>query len=203
MIKELLRQLLPAIRRTAGSICENNRMEMLRNGVEPWSVTLIDTGENTMTGGRLRRVRAVHRRRDLLPHLRRRRQRRRHRARSSSFHREQRRAGDADGGAAAGPVRRADARHRTDPRRRASARSRAATAPGSTAASSCSSRRSSTTSTATRRSGSGSRSRALAHDGSAGGLQAPRLLAADGHPARQDRPRGALGIRQGALEECW
>jgi hypothetical protein len=35
----------------------NNRMEIVRNGVEPWSVTLIDTGENTMTGGRLKRVR--------------------------------------------------------------------------------------------------------------------------------------------------
>ena len=34
-----------------------NKMETLRNGVEPWKVTLIDTGENTMTGGRLRRVR--------------------------------------------------------------------------------------------------------------------------------------------------
>jgi glucose-1-phosphate cytidylyltransferase len=34
-----------------------NSMEVLRNGVEPWRVTLIDTGENTMTGGRLRRVR--------------------------------------------------------------------------------------------------------------------------------------------------
>lgn len=36
---------------------KNNRMEVLRNGVEPWSVTLIDTGEQTMTGGRLKRVR--------------------------------------------------------------------------------------------------------------------------------------------------
>jgi glucose-1-phosphate cytidylyltransferase len=36
---------------------KNNRMEVLRNGVEPWSVTLIDTGEHTMTGGRLKRVR--------------------------------------------------------------------------------------------------------------------------------------------------
>jgi glucose-1-phosphate cytidylyltransferase len=34
-----------------------NRREILRNGVEPWDVTLIDTGENTMTGGRLKRVR--------------------------------------------------------------------------------------------------------------------------------------------------
>jgi glucose-1-phosphate cytidylyltransferase len=36
---------------------KNNRMDVLRNGVEPWSVTLIDTGESTMTGGRLKRAR--------------------------------------------------------------------------------------------------------------------------------------------------
>jgi glucose-1-phosphate cytidylyltransferase len=36
---------------------KNNRMEVLRNGVEPWNVTLIDTGERSMTGGRLKRVR--------------------------------------------------------------------------------------------------------------------------------------------------
>ena len=35
----------------------NNKMEVQQNGVEPWRVTLIDTGENTMTGGRLKRVR--------------------------------------------------------------------------------------------------------------------------------------------------
>ena len=37
---------------------KNNRMEVLRNGVEHWNVTLVDTGENTMTGGRLKRVRS-------------------------------------------------------------------------------------------------------------------------------------------------
>ena len=35
----------------------NNRMEVLQKNVEPWRVTLIDTGESTMTGGRLKRVR--------------------------------------------------------------------------------------------------------------------------------------------------
>jgi glucose-1-phosphate cytidylyltransferase len=35
----------------------NNRMEVHQNNAEPWRVTLVDTGENTMTGGRLRRVR--------------------------------------------------------------------------------------------------------------------------------------------------
>jgi glucose-1-phosphate cytidylyltransferase len=32
-------------------------MEILRRHAEPWRVALIDTGENTQTGGRLRRVR--------------------------------------------------------------------------------------------------------------------------------------------------
>jgi len=35
----------------------NNRTEILQNSAEPWRVTLVDTGEHTMTGGRLRRVR--------------------------------------------------------------------------------------------------------------------------------------------------
>jgi glucose-1-phosphate cytidylyltransferase len=34
-----------------------NDMHIHRNGVEPWTVTLVETGENTMTGGRLKRVR--------------------------------------------------------------------------------------------------------------------------------------------------
>lgn len=35
----------------------NNRMEVHNGRAEPWTVTLVDTGESTMTGGRLRRVR--------------------------------------------------------------------------------------------------------------------------------------------------
>ena len=35
---------------------KNNKMTVLQNNVEPWKVTLIDTGEKTMTGGRIRRV---------------------------------------------------------------------------------------------------------------------------------------------------
>src|ERR1700752_4599845 len=34
-----------------------NRMEVHNNSAEPWRVTLVDTGEETMTGGRLKRVR--------------------------------------------------------------------------------------------------------------------------------------------------
>jgi len=33
-----------------------NRMEVHEKRVEPWNVTLVDTGEHSMTGGRLRRV---------------------------------------------------------------------------------------------------------------------------------------------------
>lgn len=35
----------------------NNRMEVHNNYSEPWKVTLVDTGLNTMTGGRVRRIR--------------------------------------------------------------------------------------------------------------------------------------------------
>lgn len=35
-----------------------NSMEIHRSMAEPWRVTLVDTGENTLTGGRLKRVRA-------------------------------------------------------------------------------------------------------------------------------------------------
>jgi glucose-1-phosphate cytidylyltransferase len=34
-----------------------NRMEVHRKNAEPWRVTLVDTGERTQTGGRLKRVR--------------------------------------------------------------------------------------------------------------------------------------------------
>ena len=35
---------------------KHNKMEVHQNSAEPWKVTLVDTGENTMTGGRLKRV---------------------------------------------------------------------------------------------------------------------------------------------------
>ena len=34
----------------------NNTMRVHQNGAEPWQVTLVDTGERSMTGGRLKRV---------------------------------------------------------------------------------------------------------------------------------------------------
>ena len=36
---------------------KDNKIEVHQSDTEPWTVTLVDTGENTMTGGRLRRVR--------------------------------------------------------------------------------------------------------------------------------------------------
>lgn len=35
---------------------QNNAMQVHQNNAEPWRVTLVDTGERTMTGGRLKRV---------------------------------------------------------------------------------------------------------------------------------------------------
>lgn len=35
---------------------ENNKMEVHHNKSEPWRITLVDTGDNTMTGGRLKQV---------------------------------------------------------------------------------------------------------------------------------------------------
>ena len=34
----------------------NNKMEVHNNYSEPWKVTLVDTGYNTMTGGRIKRI---------------------------------------------------------------------------------------------------------------------------------------------------
>lgn len=36
---------------------KNNRMDVHQNSSEPWKVTLVDTGDESMTGGRLKRVR--------------------------------------------------------------------------------------------------------------------------------------------------
>ena len=36
---------------------KENKLDVHRNNAEPWKVSLVDTGEKTMTGGRLKRVR--------------------------------------------------------------------------------------------------------------------------------------------------
>ncbi|MEM9479765.1 MAG: glucose-1-phosphate cytidylyltransferase [Verrucomicrobiota bacterium] len=35
---------------------ENNEMEVHQRRSEPWKITVVDTGENTMTGGRIKRI---------------------------------------------------------------------------------------------------------------------------------------------------
>jgi glucose-1-phosphate cytidylyltransferase len=35
---------------------KNNKMHVHQKRAEPWSITLVDTGENTMTGGRIKRI---------------------------------------------------------------------------------------------------------------------------------------------------
>ena len=35
---------------------EHNQMEVHQKNVEPWRITLVDTGETTMTGGRIKRI---------------------------------------------------------------------------------------------------------------------------------------------------
>jgi glucose-1-phosphate cytidylyltransferase len=37
---------------------KNDRMTIHKTMVEPWTITLVDTGENSMTGGRLKRVKS-------------------------------------------------------------------------------------------------------------------------------------------------
>jgi glucose-1-phosphate cytidylyltransferase len=50
----------------------NNQMEVHRRHAEPWRVTLVDTGDNTLTGGPLApRARLFAARRDFCLHLRR------------------------------------------------------------------------------------------------------------------------------------
>ena len=65
-------------------------MEVHNSIAEPWRVTLVDTGDNTGTGGRLRRVAQIPdaRRRSLLHDLRRRRRGCGHHASPSQFHKE-------------------------------------------------------------------------------------------------------------------
>ena len=113
-----------------------------------------------------------------------------------------RQAGDGHRGAAARPLRRARARRRRAST--ASSRSRAATAAGSTAASS-SCRRACIDLHRRRRHAAGKREplerpRARRR---ADGLRARRLLAADGHAARQDHARGAVGSRASAPWKVW
>ena len=127
-----------------------------------WNVDLIETGAETLTGGRVKRLAALARRRDLHADLGRRRFRRRPR-RAARLPPLARQARDGDGGAAAGTLRPHACSTATGSPD--SPRSRRRPRAGSTAPSSCSSRKCSTTSTATRRCSSTRRSSAWPSDG--------------------------------------
>ena len=55
MIKEFFASYLMRRSDVRVSLAEN-RVEFLNDACEPWTVTLVDTGEDSMTGGRIRRV---------------------------------------------------------------------------------------------------------------------------------------------------
>jgi len=57
MIKEYFSNYFLHMSDVTFNMMSNNAMEVHQNNAEPWTVTLLDTGEDTMTGGRLKRVR--------------------------------------------------------------------------------------------------------------------------------------------------
>ena len=56
MIKEYFANYFLHMSDVSFDMSNNNSMQILQQYAEPWKITLIDTGENTMTGGRLKRV---------------------------------------------------------------------------------------------------------------------------------------------------
>ena len=70
----------------------DNTTTLLRSSTEPWKVTLVDTGIDTMTGGRIKRAARYLGEWPFLLHLRRRGRRYRHHARWSRFTASRRRS---------------------------------------------------------------------------------------------------------------
>ena len=56
MIKEYFANYFLHMSDVTFDMSNQNSMQIHQQNVEPWKVTLIDTGENTLTGGRLKRV---------------------------------------------------------------------------------------------------------------------------------------------------
>jgi glucose-1-phosphate cytidylyltransferase len=56
MIKEYFANYFLHMSDVTFDMANNNAMQIHQHYAEPWKITLIDTGENTLTGGRLRRV---------------------------------------------------------------------------------------------------------------------------------------------------
>ena len=174
-------------------------MEVHESTTEPWRVTLVDTGEETHDR-RAAEARAP------LPRRRRRSASPTATASPTStsqqliaFHRDAGHAGDRHRRPAAGALRRARARRRAGAR--LPARSRTATAAGSTAASSCSRRRWSSYIDG-RRDRLGARAAGAPRPrGPARRLRHEGFWQRDGHAARQEPPRGALGDGRRAVED--
>jgi len=57
MIKEYFANYFLHMSDVTFDMANNNAMQIHQQYAEPWKITLIDTGENTLTGGRLKRVR--------------------------------------------------------------------------------------------------------------------------------------------------
>ncbi len=57
MIKEYFANYFLHMSDVTFDMVNNNAMQIHQQHAEPWKITLIDTGENTLTGGRLKRVR--------------------------------------------------------------------------------------------------------------------------------------------------
>ena len=179
----------------------DNSMEVHQRQAEPWRVTLVDTGEDThdrrapQARGRLHRGRG-----GLLLHLWRRRQRRRHRRDRSNSTARHGKLATVTAVLPPGPLRRPASAaatavtrlHREAARRRRPDQWRLLRAVAALPRS---------TSTATQTSWEGAPLIRLAADGRADGVRASRLLAADGHAARQEPARRALGSGQGAVED--
>jgi glucose-1-phosphate cytidylyltransferase len=58
MIKEYFANYFLHMSDVTFDLANHNTMQIHQQFAEPWKVTLIDTGENTLTGGRLKRVRS-------------------------------------------------------------------------------------------------------------------------------------------------
>lgn len=56
MIKEYFANYFLHMSDVTFDMASNNAMQIHQQHAEPWKITLIDTGENTLTGGRLKRV---------------------------------------------------------------------------------------------------------------------------------------------------
>ena len=182
----------------------DNSMVVHQNAAEPWRVTLVDTGPETQTGGRIKRIGEYVRRRHLHADLRRRRRRRGHPG-AARLPPGPRPPGDDHRGPAVGTLRRdADRRRRNGRAVHRAGRQglpgeaggrwrlgeRRVLRAGAGSAGPDRGRRDPVRTGAARGPGRGWR---------AAGVPAPWVLAADGRPARPARAPGPVGLGRGAV----